>query len=121
VVFNANYLVYMDETITELWRTAVDGGYEAMVERGVDMVVAEATIRYLTPARFDDEIDVEAAVSRLGTTAMTTSMRITRAGETLAEAELRHVFVNAREGGKTEIPPAVRAALEPFLAAEAAA
>ena len=61
VVFNANYLTYLDEAITELWRSAVEGGYEGMVERGVDMVVAEASIRYLSPARFDDEIEIEAA------------------------------------------------------------
>src|SRR5262249_61340495 len=39
VVFNANYLTYFDLTMTELWRQL--GGYQAMVEAGVDMVVAE--------------------------------------------------------------------------------
>ena len=60
VVFNANYLTYLDEAMTELFRTALDGGYQAMVDAGVDMVVAESTLRYLAPARFDDEIEVEA-------------------------------------------------------------
>ena len=41
VVFNANYLTYFDLTMTELWREL--GGYQAMVDAGVDMVVAEAT------------------------------------------------------------------------------
>ncbi len=121
VVFNANYLTYLDEAITELWRAAVEGGYEGMVEAGVDMVVAEASIRYLAPARFDDEIDIEAEIARLGTTGMTTSMRVLRDGETLTEANLRHVFVHARDGGKAAIPEAVRAGLGPYLTAEAAA
>ena len=47
VVFNANYLTYFDITMGELWREL--GGYHAMVDAGVDMVVAEATIRYLAP------------------------------------------------------------------------
>jgi acyl-CoA thioester hydrolase len=114
VVFNANYLTYLDETMTELFRSALNGGYAAMVEAGVDMVVAETTLRYLAPARFDDEIEVEATIIRLGTTAMTTAMRVTRAGEPLTEAELRHVFVRAAEGGKTPMPDSVREALEPW-------
>jgi len=116
VVFNANYLTYLDDAMTELFRTALDGGYRAMVEAGVDMVVAESSLRYLAPARFDDEIEIEATVTRLGTTGMTTAMRIMRGGAVLTEAELRHVFVRAGEGGKAPIPDAVRAALEPYEA-----
>jgi acyl-CoA thioester hydrolase len=115
VVFNANYLTYLDEAVTELFRTSLNGGYQAMVEAGVDMMVAECSLRYLAPARFDDEIEVEATVTRLGTTGMTTAMRVMRDGETLTDAELRHVFVHAGEGGKTPIPDAVRAALEAYL------
>ena len=38
------------------------------------MVVAEASIRYRASARFDDEIEILAAISRLGTTSMTTGL-----------------------------------------------
>jgi acyl-CoA thioester hydrolase len=116
-VFNANYLTYLDEAMTELFRTALDGGYQAMVDAGVDMVVAESTLRYLAPARFDDEIEIQATVTRLGTTGMTTAMAVTRDDAVLTEAELRHVFVRSPEGGKAPIPDPVRAALEPYRAA----
>lgn len=115
-MFNANYLTYLDEAMTELFRTALDGGYQAMVAAGVDMVVAEGNLRFLAPARFDDEIDVEATVTRLGTTGMTTAMAVARDGAVLVEAELRHVFVRSPEGGKAPIPDSVRAALQPYLA-----
>ena len=118
VVFNANYLTYLDDTMTELFRTALNGGYGAMVEAGVDMVVAESALRYLAPARFDDEIEVQATVTRLGTTGMTMSLTIARGAETLNEAELRYVFVNAQEGGKAPIPDEVREALEPWSTSE---
>jgi acyl-CoA thioester hydrolase len=117
VVFNANYLTYLDEAITELFRTSLDGGYQAMVAAGVDMVVAESRLRYLAPARFDDEIEVQATVTRLGTTSITTAMVIARDGTVLTEAELRHVFVHPSQGGKAPIPDSVRAGLEPFTAA----
>ena len=46
VVFNAHYLAYFDISITELWRAAF-GGYQVMIDRGVDVVVAEAQLRFL--------------------------------------------------------------------------
>jgi len=114
IVFNANYLTYVDDAVTELWRATLPGGYAAMVDAGVDLVVGEASLRYLAPARFDDHLDLELTVTRMGTTGLTTDVRIAREGRTLAEVTLRHVFVTAGEGAKTPIPDHIRAALEPF-------
>src|SRR5438067_13056794 len=71
VVFNANYLAYFDVIITEFWREAI-GRYNDMIEAGTDMVAAESRIRFLGPAAFDEEIDFELRVARLGNTALTT-------------------------------------------------
>ena len=115
VVFYPNYLAYLDHTVTELWREAV-GPYTEMPQLGIDMVVAEASIRYQGSARFDDELDVVARVTRLGSTSMTTAFTIQRVGdgETLTQAELRHVFVDPQSFEKREMPEAVRARLERF-------
>ena len=77
VLFNANYLAYIDHTITELWRAAY-GGYTAMLDRGVDIVVAEVNMRFLGSARFDEEVIIEAMVTNLGTTSVTTAFRFRR-------------------------------------------
>ena len=45
VVFNAHYLAYFDIGITELWREAL-GSYQDMLDAGVDVVVAEAGVRF---------------------------------------------------------------------------
>jgi len=119
VVFNAHYLAYADHTMTELWREAVDGGYQAMVAAGVDMVVAEARVRFHAPARFDDELVVEATVTRLGNTGMTTVLEMVRDGDRLVEVEMRHVFVDTGGAGKQPIPEPVRRGLAPHLAAAA--
>jgi len=117
IVFNAQYFAYFDIAITELWRAAFDRSYATMIaDHGIDMVVAEATARYLGSARFDDLIDVEAGIIRLGTTGMTTRLRVRRDGELLVEGELRHVFVDAQAWTKTPIPAPVREALSPFAA-----
>jgi acyl-CoA thioester hydrolase len=114
VVFNANYLTYFDLTMTELWREL--GGYQAMVDAGVDMVVAEARILYRSALRFDDQFEVQAQIARLGETSMTTDILLARDGETVAEGELRHVFVESGGGSTAPIPEAIRAGLAPYRA-----
>ncbi len=116
-VFNAQYLAYFDLAITELWREAF-GGYEWMTAEGVDMMVAEASVRYRAPVRFDEWIEVTVAVERMGETSMTTAYMVGCGEEPRAEGWLRHVFVDAQRFTKCEIPAAVRAGLAPYLAAE---
>jgi len=116
IVFNANYLLYFDIGVTELYRAAL-GSWQQMVERGVDVVVAEANLRFRAPARFDDVIAVGAQVASFGTTSVTLEMDIRRDGELLVEGRLRQVFVDAKSWAKTEIPGWAREALAPFSSA----
>jgi acyl-CoA thioester hydrolase len=119
IVFNPNYLAYFDHTVSELWRASEMGSWDSMVERGVDVVVAEANVRFRAPARFDDVIAIEAGISRFGTTSMTMEMEIRRGDELLVQGWLRQVFVDAKSWEKTPIPDWVRAALSPFAATPA--
>ena len=117
-VFNAHYFAFFDIAITELWRELLPGGYKAMLEEhGVDMVVAEATARFLGSARFDELIEVDVELTRLGTTSTTTAFTVRRGGETLVEGELRHVYVDAGTLSKAPIPEALRVALDPYIRA----
>jgi acyl-CoA thioester hydrolase len=118
IVFNANYLLYFDIGVTELYREAL-GSWHSLVERGVDVVVAEANLRFRAPARFDDVIAVGARVASFGTTSVTLEMDIRRDGELLVEGWLRQVFVDAKTWAKTEVPDWARAALAPFSPAGA--
>ena len=117
VVFNAHYYAYFDILMTELWREIL-GSYNAMLEDGADMSVVASGARFIAPARFDDEIDLNAQVTRLGNTAMSTAITITRAsdGAQLVEGEIHHVFVDPKTYTKIPIPDAVRAGLERYRA-----
>jgi len=110
IVYNAHYLALFDMAVTELWRE-VFGGYEAMTGRGIDLVVGEANVRYLAPARFDDLVDVAIEVVELGTTSMRTHYEVRRGDELLATGWLRHVLVDLGTSAKTPIPDDLRAAL----------
>jgi len=115
VVFNANYLTYFDITMGELWREL--GGYQEMVDAGVDMVVAEARIRYLAALRFDEEFEVQATVVRIGSTSMSTGIKLMRGDEMVVEGELRHVFVETGGGSTSPIPDPIRSGLAPYASA----
>jgi acyl-CoA thioester hydrolase len=112
-VFNAHYLGYFDVTLTELWRAAF-GSYNLMLERGVDMVVAEATLLYRSPARFDEEVDIAVAVEHLGTTSLSTRFALSADGRDVLDGAMRHVFIDPAAGGKVPIPDWVRAGLAPY-------
>ena len=111
IVFNANYVVYVDLTVGELWRSLF-GSYQAFIEQtGVDIVVAELQLRFRGSARFDEEIDVTLDPSLTSASSITTPFRITREDTLLVEGSVRHVCVDARELVKTVAPPALREAL----------
>jgi acyl-CoA thioester hydrolase len=113
-VFNANYFVYFDIILTELWRETL-GSYEALTADGLDLVVAETTARFRAPAHFDDELEITLEVERLGNTSMVSAIGIARDGEALAEGRIVHVFVRAdRLGEKAPIPDHVRRILQPY-------
>jgi len=117
VVFNAHYLAYLDTNINELLRAAL-GSYQAMLDRDVDIVVAEAQIQFRAPARFEDELDLSIAISRLGETSITTVHRIERDRALLAEGMLRHVMVDRQALSKTKIPDWLREKLAPWTVGE---
>jgi acyl-CoA thioester hydrolase len=114
IVFNAHYLAYFDVSMTELWRAAF-GSYQAMLDKGVDMVLAEAQLRYRRPARFDDELKLGVSVMRLGTTSVITRHHAWRGLELLVEGTLRHVFVDLESFEKTPIPAWAQDGLVPWV------
>jgi acyl-CoA thioester hydrolase len=87
-----------------------------MTDDGVDMVVAEANIRYVASLGFDDEVDLVVRSVSLGNTSMTSALAIERGGKAVAEGTLRHVFVDRNGGGTAPIPAPVRAGLERYSA-----
>ncbi len=94
IVFNAHYLTYIDTAIAEYWRE-IDLPYpHGYVERyGSDIFLRKATVEYLGPARYDDQLTVCCRVAKLGRSSMTFHFEIYRDAELLISAEL--VYVNA--------------------------
>jgi acyl-CoA thioester hydrolase len=114
IVFNANFLAYVDVVLTEIWRQSM-GSYDLLLETGVDTVVGEANLRFLAPARFDDMLRIEGGFDGLATTSTVLRLWFSRDDTLLAEADIRYVFVDLENWEKAKIPDEVRAGLEPLL------
>jgi acyl-CoA thioester hydrolase len=117
IVFNANYLLYFDVAIGELWREAVCP-WQEMVERGVDAVVAEANLRFRAPARYDDVLRLELRVTELDETSLKTEFDVVRDDQQLVEGHLRHVCVDAQTWKRTSMPDWLRTGLTRFATAQ---
>jgi acyl-CoA thioester hydrolase len=118
VVFNAHFLAYFDVSITELWRAAF-GSYQTMIDRGVDVVVADARLSFAAPARFDDLLTLDVEVTRLGNTSIHTHHRVWRDGKELVDGDMCHVLVALPSLVKEPLPDWVRDGLAPWVAGEA--
>ena len=110
VVFNGQYLFFYDVAITELFRERI-GDYQDIVDGGYDVVVAEARIRFVEGARFDELLDIAMPIEHLGTTSMIVRP-VFRVGERLiADGEVRHVWVDPATLQKKAMSDEIRAAL----------
>lgn len=100
--------------ITELWREAL-GSYSDLLTHDADMVVGEVNVRFLGPAGFDDDLDFEVRLTRVGETAISTRIDVTTGGRPVVEGLIRHVFIQPETKQKRPMPEHVRAGLLPYL------
>lgn len=113
IVYNSRYLEYIDVALVEFIRArGID--LRATAARGhFDNAVVKATLEYLAPARFDQEIDIWARLARLGTKSFTIGYEIYPRGARaplLVRAELVYVNYNPAQRRAIPIPDDVRTA-----------
>ena len=121
VAYHAHYLVWCEIGRTDLIRT-LGPSYAQIEEQGVRLAVAEAALRYIAPARYDDELVVETRLERAQSRLVTFGYRIVldrpagrgEAGTLLATATTVRVSIDP--AGRTRaLPAAVRNAFDRLL------
>lgn len=70
IVFYANYLKFFERARTEWLRSLGLGQWDLREQAGGVFVVADAALKYLRPARLDDELIVTAQLQASGRTAL---------------------------------------------------
>lgn len=114
VVYHANYLHWLERARSDLLRRlGID--QRAAIEAGEGAyAVSELALRYLRPARLDDDIVIETRCTEMLAASCRMAQRALRGGETLIEASLRVGFV--APGGRPRRQPAEwRAAFAQFM------
>jgi acyl-CoA thioester hydrolase len=111
VVHHANYLVWF-----ELARSAYcrrQGVPYARIEEelGLRLPVVEASIRYKAPARYDEEVDIEAYILQRTRRTIRFGYAVRRGDRELARGETTHMLVDA-DGRPRAWPEEVAAALD---------
>ena len=97
IVHHASYLSYF-EAARVAWLRRRGASYTAWVERGWNLPVVEARVRYLAPARFDDVLAVEVTLTEVRQASLRFAYRILRGKDYLADGETRLACVdNAHE------------------------
>ena len=107
VVFNPNYFAYADVAATEFFRAAgvMTGDYPDMGQS----YVVDARASFRASARFDDLLDIEVSVPRIGRSSYDLRIDIRRDGEILTEVSL--TYVRAIEGRSEPLSDGYRAML----------
>jgi len=112
VVYHANYLNFMERARTEWLRSL---GYEQtdLVEKlGVLFVVHHLEITYQRPAKFNDELNVECRVNKIGRSSLQFEQIIKRNQEIISTALVRVVSVDANQFKPISIPSQMKAKME---------
>jgi len=102
VVYHANYVIWMEVGRTDLCRT-LGFRYKDMEADGILLAVTETHCRYLSAARYDDEIDIVTTMPEANRRFVTFDYEMTCEGRKVATGQTRHIFLN-RELRPTRLP-----------------
>lgn len=111
VVHHANYLIWMEVARVDYCRAAGFRYRDLESLHGILLVVTEIDCRYLSPARYDDEIEIVTALTKANHRAVTFEYEMRSApspgdggtARRIATGHTGHVFLN-RELRPTTLP-----------------
>ena len=89
VVFYANYLKFFERTRTEMLRAMGYEHDELIVNEGIIFVVRSVQVDYLSPARFNELLQVSAEVTLAKKASLTFEQLITRGDDVLCKSIIR--------------------------------
>ena len=114
IVYYANYLRFIERARSELVRAAgID--QVAMKQAGLVFAVRRVEADYLSPARYDDQIEVRTRLTDVKGASFAMPQEVWRGETKLFAAHVSIVVLNA-EGRATRLPAELRACLAPFTA-----
>ena len=116
IVFNAQYMNYIEVAQAEYFRRLGMPHYSEDVRKRFDLATVKATLEYLAPARVDDLLDIYTGVSRIGNSSITFSTEMYLAGNDTPynRAEVIYANFDAKTGVPRHIPDDIRELIQSF-------
>ena len=117
VVYYANYLAYMERARNACLRQL---GFLLGVLKdrfGMLFVVTDVSLRYLMPARLDDDLEVSVDISRLGRASVEFTQQVCRGGDVLVAGDTRLGIVDAATFRPRRMPTELSVVLGEWTAA----
>ncbi len=111
IVHHSSYVVWFEEGRSEFSRQ-LGLPYAELERDGIDLIVTRVEVRYRSPARYDDLVEVWTRMATLRSRTMTFAYRVVRAadGTLLAEGTTEHLAVRRVTGRPVRIPDRFREA-----------
>jgi acyl-CoA thioester hydrolase len=94
VAYHANYIVWMEVARTDLCKSLGFRYKEMEAEDGVLLAVTEAHCRYLSAARYDDEVEITASVSEANRRFVSFDYEMRCGERKVATGQTKHIFLN---------------------------
>jgi acyl-CoA thioester hydrolase len=110
VVYHSNYLVWLEVGRTDMIR-AHGISYAELERQGYGLAVAELSIRYRAPARYDDEIVVMTTLAEVRSRSLRIDYQVIREADQtlLATATTSLVSIDRVTGKPVALPPSIKA------------
>jgi acyl-CoA thioester hydrolase len=105
IVYYGNYMRFLEVGRVEFLR-ACGKAYKEIEAMGFQIPVAEVNLRYLSPARYDDVVDVATRLAELGGASIRFGYRLTRQsdGALLAKGFTRHAVWDMERQRAVRVP-----------------
>ncbi|HJZ69782.1 MAG TPA: thioesterase family protein [Blastocatellia bacterium] len=104
VAYYANYFIWFEVGRSQYCNDCGFSYRDMERETGLFLIVAEASCRYKTPARYEDDLIIRTRIAELTRRTLRFSYEIEREDETaIATGETLHVLINA-EGRPSSFP-----------------
>jgi len=112
VVYHSNYLKFMERARTE-WLRDFEIDQKALKDNlNLMFVVHEIDIKFMRPAVFNDEIQVQTKLKKLGSVKIELEQKIFRSSELLIESQVVVASVNSISMKPMRIPNEIKLLME---------
>ena len=114
-VFFGNYFTFMDEAAGGYLR-GIGFSWNKLSELGLDIFYVDASCQFKGSATFDDMLEVDARMARIGNTSFTIECAIYRqeGGQLIAKGQITAVVVNPTTRQAQRVPDELRQAVASY-------